>query len=57
MLGLNNDDKKLVERPEEEPKFSMKNRVDKNIVRFVIIAVAVGLILLGLVLLLYKSLH
>ena len=52
MLGLN-DDKKMVERPEEEPKFNPKNRVDKNIVRFVIIAISVALILLGVILLIY----
>ena len=52
MFGLN-DDKKMVERPEDEPKFNPKNRVDKNIVRFVIIAISVTLILLGIVLLIY----
>ena len=47
MLGLPNNNKKMVERPKEEPKFSLKNKTDRTIFFLVLGGLLVSLALLG----------
>ena len=47
MLGLPNNNKKMVERPENEPKFSFKNKTDRTIFFVVLFGLLVTLALLG----------
>ncbi|MCF0116915.1 MAG: hypothetical protein HUJ61_02570 [Bacilli bacterium] len=49
-------DKKMTERPEKEPKFSMQNPGDKFIIRFVLITLAVVAVLIALAVLLWYML-
>ena len=45
MLGFKND-KKMVERPENEPKFSLKNKVDRTIFFILLgLLIVVGILL------------
>ncbi len=46
MLGLR-DKKEMVKRPEDEPKFNKNNKVDRTIVRIVVISLVVVLVLLA----------
>lgn len=46
MLGLR-DKKEMVKRPEGEPKFNKNNKVDRTIVRIVVISLVVVLVLLA----------
>lgn len=45
--------KDLEKRPDQEPKFSMKNKTDKFIVLFAIIASVICLVLVGVLVFLY----
>ena len=55
MFGINNNDKKMVERPEEEPKFSFKNKVDRTIFIFASVGILVTLSLAILLIVLYYN--
>ena len=51
MFGLH-DNKKMVERPEKEPKFNIKNKTDRTILIMVIAGIAIAsLLLVGFILL------
>ncbi len=52
MLGFRNN-KEMVERPEKEPKFSLKNKVDRTIVIFIAVGLFVAILLLVVFILLY----
>ena len=54
MLGFHND-RKIVKRPEQEPKFNPGEKVDRNIVLLAIISSIIVLVLIGVVLGLYYS--
>lgn len=45
--------KDMTKRPDNEPKFSMKNKTDRTIITVVVVSVAVLLLILAAVLLLY----
>jgi signal transduction histidine kinase len=45
--------KDMTKRPDNEPKFSMKNKTDRTIITVVVITVSVLLLILAGVLLLY----
>ena len=55
MLGLR-DKKDMVKRPDDEPKFDKNNKVDRTIVKFVVIGVSVALVLLAGFIILYYTL-
>ena len=53
MFGLH-DNKKMVERPEKEPKFSLKNKTDRTIFIMIIVGLTIAILLLvGFILLYY----
>ena len=53
MLGMH-ENKKMVERPKEEPKFSMKNKTDRAIFITVVSALAIAItMLVGFILVYY----
>ena len=53
MFGLR-DNKKMVERPEKEPKFSLKNKTDRTIFVMIIVGLTIAILLLvGFILLYY----
>ena len=54
MFGLNNK-KDMVERPDDEPKFSLKNKTDRMIFLFVILGLLIVGVILALVIILYYN--
>lgn len=54
MFGFRDHNKEMVERPDKEPKFSLKNKTDRMIFIFIIVGVLIAAALLtGLILLYY----
>lgn len=54
-MFLPKDNKDMVERPENEPKFNSKNKTDRTILLLIIIGLLVALILLGVLIWVYYA--
>ncbi len=54
-MFLPHDNKDMVERPENEPKFNSKNKTDRTILILIIVGLAVTLTILGVLIWVYYA--
>lgn len=54
-MFLPHDNKDMVERPENEPKFNSKNKTDRTILILIIVGLALTLTILGVLIWVYYA--